>query len=491
MKKFWKGVFSVLVLAVVGGVLLGVFDHYVASTSLLKSFFNSGESFGPAGVAAASVGEAPHALALSDQALRNIGIAEDGLHTIAISSYDKTVSFPAMLVDRPGRSRFRVPAPFSGVVKKVYVEPGMVVQPGQPLFDLALTHEELIACQNELVALCQKRDMIQRELERLESLTADVAPKAKRDVEFQKAEIDSQIESQRNILLIHGIDEKEIQETIEKRRQLIRMITIRVPRMLEDENSSCPVATESDEANTASEHDHRAPVIQMETLSVDKGQLVAPGEPLCQLTDLSLLNIEGRASSNDESILATALMEHCNVTASFDDERVEGLRIRYIDTRIDPISRALLFYVELPNSVVVRDAGAHRHPWSEEHSAGPCEMHQHYVNWRFRPGRRGELKVEYDTISNCIVVPREAVAESGSDAFVFEWTGSEPDGERRKIWVKRPVHILHRSKSLVALANDGSVFPGGKIVARGAGQLLVALTSGGGQLQSTCPCGDH
>ena len=427
-----------------------------------------------------------HSLMLSEQALRNIGITDDVVRAITVTTYDKTVSFPAMLTGRPGRSTFRVPVSFAGIVKKIYVEPGMVVQPGQPLFDIDLAHEELLRCQTELISLCQKRDTVQKELDRLESLTTELAPKAKRDAAIQKNEIDVEISTQRNVLLIHGIPEKEILETIEGKRSLVKTVTVHVPK---EELCDCESKQNGEKEHV---HEHLNIVIQMEELFVDKGQLVNMGDPLCQLVDLSLLNIEGRASSNDENILATALMEHCNVTALFDGERVEGLRIRYIDTRIDPVSRALRFYVELSNNVVVRDAEhSHNHPWKSDNGADQCEIHRHYVNWRFRPGQRCELKVEYDTIDDCIVLPREAVAESGSEAFVFEWTGTEPEGEKRRIWTKRPIHILHRGKSQVAVANDGSVFPGAQIATRGAGQLLVALTSGSGQLQSTCPCGDH
>lgn len=501
MKKFLSGLGTFSLCLLLGGIGFILFDLFVASTPLTGTLFTAKEKTSPA--VPAPPHEEPHALVLSKQALQNIGIDDDAISELAVSSYDKTMSFPAMLVDRPGRSTYRVPAPFTGIIQTIHVEPGMVVTPGQPLFDLLLTHEDLIACQNELISLFQKRDTVLREMERLESLATDIAPKAKRDVEFQKAELDSQIDTQRGILRLHGIDDRRIDETIEKNRTLIYMITVRVPCQAEDQKT--PVAektTSSEESPCGCEHTHDS-VIQMESLSVDKGQLVNLGDPLCQLVDLALLNIEGRASSIDEEVLATALMEHCRVTAHFDNQRVEGLHIRYIDTRIDPVSRALRFYVELPNSVVVRDKEqSHHHPWTEEEGSerenkdqwkdeAPCPIHQHYVNWRFRPGQRCELKVEYDTIASCLVVPREAVAESGSEAFVFEWTGTEPDGEKRKIWVKRPVHVLHRGKTQVAVANDGSIFPGAKIAGRGAGQLLVALTSGGGQLQSTCPCGDH
>lgn len=498
MNTTLKFILSVISFSILGGGLFVLADSYVP----FKLFqAKPVESEAPASVPSH---EEPHAIVLNAQALKNIGITNDSIIPVVISSYDKTMSFPAIITDRPGRSTFRVPAPFGGVVQKIYVEPGMIVQPGQPLFDLAPTHEDLISCQNEMIALLQKRDTIDREIDRLGSLASDIAPKAKRDTEFQKAEIDSQIDTQRNILLLHGISADAINETIEQKRKLIRSVTVSVPHINHSPNNivqgSSGLTPQKPKVGTIEtgniEEDGHQKLIQMESLSIEMGQLVSLGDPLCQLADLSLLNIEGRASTINETILATALMNHCPVTASFDKERVDNLHIRYIDTRIDPVSRALRFYVELPNSIMVRDEKtAHQHDhdrnWVQGKQECDCDLHRNYINWRFRPGQRCELKVEYDTISSCIVVPREAIAESGNEAFLFEWTGSEPDGEKRKIWTKRPVHVLHRSKSQIAIANDGSIFPGAKIASRGAGQLLVSLTSGGGQLQSTCPCGEH
>lgn len=479
MKKLFRGLGGIVVFAGCVALFLFLLDTFVPRSSPIRAFLASPPQAGVSVAEAAAVHEEPHALALSDQALRNIGITGQSIGKVALSSYDKTISFPAILTGRPGRSTFLVPAPFTGTVQKVFVEPGMVVDPGQPLFEIALTHEELIRCQTDLITLCQKRDTLLREQQRLASLGSDLAPQAKREVDIQKTELDAQIETQRGILRIHGISEKEIQETIEEKRSLVRTIAVRVPEVM-DSGHKEPVA------------DQTRTIIQMEELLVEKGQLVEMGASLCQLVDLSLLYIEGRAGAVDEAILATALMEHCRVTAFFDGERVDNLQIRYIDTRVDPLSRALRFYVELPNEVVVQDAEhSHHHPWREGESMDGCETHRHYVNWRFRPGQRCELKVEYDTIPDCIVLPREALAEAGGETFVFEWTGSEPDGNKRKIWTKRPVHVLHRGKSQVAVAHDGSLLPGSRIASRGAGQLLVALGSGGGSLQSTCPCPDH
>ncbi|MBQ7814039.1 MAG: hypothetical protein IJ387_06035, partial [Thermoguttaceae bacterium] len=93
-----------------------------------------------------------------------------------------------------------------------------------------------------------------------------------------------------------------------------------------------------------------------------------------------------------------------------------------------------------------------------------------------------------ETLQNVFVVPVDATAQEASETFLFEYDGTS-DGKR--IWRKRPVRVLHQTASEVVVANDGSIEPGAKIANRGAYQLYVALTNGGGKLQAACDCGQH
>ena len=51
--------------------------------------------------------------------------------------------------------------------------PGGSVSPGDPLFELRLTHEELVQSQVDLLATSEALDVIQRELRRLESINTE------------------------------------------------------------------------------------------------------------------------------------------------------------------------------------------------------------------------------------------------------------------------------------------------------------------------------
>ena len=83
------------------------------------------------------------------------------------------MTVPAMVVERPGRSSIQVAAPLTGVVTRVWPLQGETVAPGQPLFDLRLTHEEVVEAQAEFLKTAEELDVVQREIDRLEKVAAD------------------------------------------------------------------------------------------------------------------------------------------------------------------------------------------------------------------------------------------------------------------------------------------------------------------------------
>lgn len=196
---------------------------------------------------------------------------------------------------------------------------------------------------------------------------------------------------------------------------------------------------------------------------------------------MDVLFIEGRAYAYNEPILREAMVKGFRISATLQEagqqqEAITDLKIRNIDNRIDPRDRTLKFYVELHNELDAHDETA-------EIKRGNV-----FLNWRFKPGQRGELAVEYDKVEQQIVLPVAAMVRELNDCYVFEWVGM--DGKNR-VFKRRPVHVIHQGKDKVAIENDGSLKPGAPVAQTGAAQLLTALTSGSGKLQSACPCGNH
>jgi len=533
MKKFFV-LLSVCFLLLIG-IMVG---SVLASTEAVKSFIAKHIGvFFPSDVPSGDKHEYQDEysmfpqIALSDQALENIGIKPQSWRNPIKEDFPLVRSFPAMLVERPGRSTFQISASVSGVIRRVYCEQGERVRPGQPLFDIMLTHEDIVQCQTALLALCQKKIIVDRELERLKPLQQDqIAPKTIREFENQKIEIDAQIAAQKNLLLLHGLSAKSVEALIQRctesnaseQFQLIQELTIYVPNVVEDGFLTTP-------PNDVHDDKHDAPDVPLvlQHLNVEKGQLVSQGETLCQISNYSRLYVEGKAFARDEPLLNRAFTKQSHVSVVFDDHALTDekeppmpLHIKKLDNRIDAVNRTLNFYVELNNRLLdVKER------WDDSHHAGHSHLdtdNRERLHWRFKPGQRCVVNVEHQIITDCFVVPAEAVAEDGAEAFVFAVDGiskwrvagnavkqltieEEESGIPYfpyKIWHKKPIKIEARDQHRIAFkpvfitapdSNEAvpSVLPTDYLAQTGASQLNDAFNSGSGKLQSTCPCGDH
>jgi len=206
------------------------------------------------------------------------------------------------------------------------------------------------------------------------------------------------------------------------------------------------------------------PPLILRELLVHRGQAVNAGEPLGTLVNYSDLYIEGLAFEQDIAQLTKASKMKWKVTGLFDEpngetSEVPDLDIAYLDTEIDRSSRTLKFFVELPNEL------------THESTSGDSIR---FVNWRYRPGQRLQLRVPVEQWEQQIVLPVDAVAREGAEYFVFQQNGDHFD--------RLPVHVKYRDQFSVVIANDGQLFPGDIVAMRSAHQMQMALKnkSGGG-----------
>ena len=58
-------------------------------------------------------------LELSAQARNNIGLTNDMIREIELQQFTRTINVPAIVVERPGRTRLKIVAPMTGVVTAV------------------------------------------------------------------------------------------------------------------------------------------------------------------------------------------------------------------------------------------------------------------------------------------------------------------------------------------------------------------------------------
>lgn len=386
--------------------------------------------------------EAIESIELSEQARKNIGLE---LMRVSVGPFERTIDVPGIVVERPGRSNIQVTAPMNGVVTRVYPIQGQAVSPGEPLFDVRLTHEDLVQSQTELLRTAEQLDVIRREIQRLEKVSADGAIAGKtlleRKYELQMQEAAQR--AQRQALLLHGLTDAQV-ETILKERKLLQMLTISAPPVDDTSDKSAP------------------PLLQVEEVKVDPGQSVTTGTTLAVLANHAELHLEGSAFEQDVEAIHRATAKDWSVAAlmesqSHEPEVIHGLKILYLSNRVHAETRAYHFYVTFPNELL-------------RESRTPDG--RRLVYWRYKPGQRTHILVPVERWQDRIVLPASAIAQDGAEAYVFV-----PNGDH---FERRPVHIEHLDQLSAVVEPDGSVFPGETVAKTGAHQLQLAIKNKSG-----------
>jgi cobalt-zinc-cadmium efflux system membrane fusion protein len=389
-------------------------------------------------------GDGPHleSIDISETGLKNIGYKEI---IIATDKFEKKLTLPATVIERPGYSQIQIPAPMTGIVTKIYQIEGAAIKPGSPLFDMRLTHEELVAAQRDYLRSAENIDVINREIKRLESVgEGTLAGKRILEQQYEKQKLEATFVAERQALLLHGLSEKQIKTILDK-RELLKTLTVSAPEL------------DNKQSQSAEETFH------LQDLSVKLGQQVESGQSLAILANHATLYLEGRAFENDIPNLRKALAAGWKVTArpngtSDDSELIKDLDLLYLADHIDAETRAFTFYLSLPNTIV-----------SEREANG-----SRFIQWKYRPGQRMELFVPIEQWEDKIVLPVDAVVTEGAENFIFV-----PNG---KSFVRTPVHVEYRDLQNVVIENDGSVFPGTAVAGKGAYQMHLAIKNkaGGG-----------
>ncbi|MBN8604924.1 MAG: efflux RND transporter periplasmic adaptor subunit [Planctomycetes bacterium] len=409
-------------------------------------------------------------LELNAQALKNLGLTNEYLQPIALRDYNRTITVPAIVAAKPGRTQIRVSSPLSGVVTHVHAVTGEAVIAGELLFEVRLTYEDLVDTQTQFLKTLSELEVEKREIARLEEVTQSGAISAKSLLErrYSKDKIEAYLGSMREALKLHGLSAAQI-ASIETERKLLRDLAIETPdidshnKNEEMRLSRLPFRPASFAPNLLEDPKTGKRPLIVEDLNVQKGQGVTSGEMLCSLSDFSSLYIEGQAFEQDAPTVTQAAqngwMIDAIVQTNSGAELINGLKLAFVGTSVDPSTRTLSFFVELPNQIL-RD---------EENEQG-----QRFLTWRFRVGQRLQLQVPVEVWKDQLVLPVDAVVKDGADWFAFQQNGDHFD--------RIAVHVKHRDQTNVVIDNDGVLFPGDVVALRAAHQLQMALKnkSGGG-----------
>ena len=381
---------------------------------------------------------------LSENALKNIGYSPV---TVKLTAYERTETIPGIVVEQPGKTQIHIVAPMGGIITKINVRAGEAVEPGSVMFEIRLTHEELVAAQQEFLRTAENLDVVNREISRLKSLGEGViAGKRVLEQEYEKQKFEASLRSGEQALLLHGLNDAQVREILQKRK-LLQSLVIRAPEHAQN--------------GTVSNSDHW---FHVQSLPVSPGQQVEAGKELCLLADHHELFVEGRAFEDDAGRLRQAAREGWDVTADLlvgekDRESVKGLKVLYVSDRIDLESRAFHFYLRLPNEIVL----------DQRPAAGV-----RYIEWRFKPGQRMELRVPVERWEKRIVLPIDSVIDEGAEMYVYRKNGDHFD--------RVPVNVEYRDRNSAVIANNGSLFPDDIVAGKGAYQMHLALKNkaGGG-----------
>ncbi len=281
-------------------------------------------------------------VSLSDQAMKNLGLDEHSLKPIELEDYQRTITIPAVVVSKPGRTQLQVSSPLNGVVTHVHAVTGEAVTPGQLLIELRLTHEDLVEAQTEFLKTVNELEVEDREIQRLDVASQTGAIPGRNIIErrYAKEKLEGLLMSQREALRLHGLTTQQI-TMIESEHRLLRDLAIVAPDIdthSEDEVFRLSAQSQMGDTRMVSVvAPQDKPVLIVENLNVQKGQGVVAGEMLCTLSDYSQLYIQGNAFEQDAAAITAAAQANQNVTATIpqlqDDLQISGLSIAYLETQ--------------------------------------------------------------------------------------------------------------------------------------------------------------
>ena len=383
---------------------------------------------------------------LTEQAVKNLKLTSRALKA---ETYWKTIAVPGLIVDRPGFADRGIAAAAPGLVARIHRVPGETVEAGDVLFTLTLLSESLHLTQTDLYKATQDLKLNEEQRKRLASAGGGLPEARLIEADNQIVRTQVSIKAYRQELQNRGLNATQIDGVA------AGTFVNRIEVKLEDPLG----AGDKPEAKRRYE---------IQELKVELGQQVTAGQTLCVLSNHELLAIEGRAFQDESPLLQQAAKDGKSVEVDFDEDApndwptlAQTFPITYVAGTIDPESRTFRFLMPLENQskAVSRDGRTQ-------------------TLWRFRPGQRVRLGVRTESIPNVFILPVDAVAFEGPDAYVFRRNGDTFD--------RKPVVVVHRDRKSVIVANDGAVPPGLHVALTGAVQLNRMLKT-----QGDAPKGMH
>jgi biotin carboxyl carrier protein len=437
-------------IGIVAGIVAISFAGYATRERWLPLLKSQPKSI--SNVETSETGTTTNKIVVNEQAQTNLGLIAKPLKP---QIFWKTIQVPGMVVDRPGQSDRGVVATVTGVVSKVYHFPGDTVEPGQTLFTLKILSESFHLTQSELFKATQDITLAQAQKDRLETSTGLIPEARIIEVDNQITRLKVTVKAYRQELQNRGLG-TDIIDGIANGK-FVNEMSISVPLISSFSKSSELV----DRALTSKTEQifEPSPTFEVQDLKVDLGQQVQAGQTLCLIANHQKLEVEGRAFRDETMLLERSVKEGWPVDVDFQEETKDwgeikqNFYIRHLANTIDPVNRTFAFRIPIENQLrVVEDGGRKQ------------------TLWRFRPGQKVRILVRTEKLDNVFVLPADAVASEGPEAFVFT--------QNVNTFTRKPVRVLLHDRHNVVLANDG-VIPIGTYVVLTAGEQLNRMVKSG------------
>jgi cobalt-zinc-cadmium efflux system membrane fusion protein len=300
-------------LAAIGLIALGA----VGATLMLRHTAGTGAPAAPMATAPAptpseSVGEAE--VSLSPEALARVGIKTAPVTAISAGA---TVTVPGSVMANAYRE-VKVTPIAPGIVTKVHVELGAGVRRGAPL--VTLFSAELADSQTKYMSMSALFEADHNKLERTRKLV-EIGAASRQDLE--------------EITAVHEAHATEV-EAARQRLQLLGLSAEQVRALTSPSQVISTIVVPAPIAGVITSR------------SVNLGQVVAMGQELLSVTDLSEVWVVGDLYEQDFRAVRVG-SEAAITTSAYPGLTLRG-RVSYIDPRVDPQARTAKARIEVPNS---------------------------------------------------------------------------------------------------------------------------------------------
>lgn len=484
--------------------------------------------------------DGPAAPRLSERTLANLGVV---VGEAVLGEHVTTRDIPALVAAAPGSER-RVVAPVAGTIVSVEGRPGDIVAAGAPLavirraafppVSLSLTqpilaplneahHEAAVSVRRAALALALAR----AEQERLapEGAAERVAGRVVREAQYAVKRAELELEGAHHEAERHGIEaatiaalergEAEVPDVPDVRRVLLRnrlwsaeadAMLAALPQGVQALPYTLAVLGELVGASRLPadvvEAARAQPALAAHFLDV--AGLLQQGATSATLLALAasgalepLVTVRAPAEpAPDWDLRALSAQPGLHVEAGDElarlrDDRAMDLLLAPAPSEGEPLARALALGEALVAEPLVAGAGPRLEDvrllaltGTSEHEAPGARARAANLalpappggggprSWALRPGLTYVVRLPLERRAQCFVLPADAIAYRGAEALVL----LEDGGTFRPV----PVRLVHHDAREAVVAAKGGLFPGDRLVVKGAPALALALLAGQG-----------